>query len=74
MAGYTEFKTDGTMRSHGDATTWNDMLGDLFGVCLVVVLGTTLSPLVVIVTRLRKLLKTLELKGLSGWNQKKKNL
>lgn len=28
---YTEFEADGTMRAHGDATTWKDELGPLLG-------------------------------------------
>ncbi len=31
MAGYTQIKSDGTIRSYDDATAWDDMVGDLFG-------------------------------------------
>ncbi len=28
---YTDFANDGTLRAHGNATAWRDMIGDLFG-------------------------------------------
>lgn len=31
VTNYTKFKTDGTVRSYGTATAWQDMIADLFG-------------------------------------------
>jgi len=36
---YSEVRTDGTQRLVGDATCWQDMVGDLFGKALASVLG-----------------------------------
>ena len=36
---YSETRTDGTLRQHGDATAWRDMVGDLYGKRLASVIG-----------------------------------